>query len=206
MVTLGGNLQKYKKQKILASGKGFFPPPSFGSGRMVVKKKNGGNPSAPHYPSTARLCVCVCLRSPIRFFFKLHWVCLAVPGFFAAARSLSLVVALRLLLLRSTGSEVHRLSSCSTQAWLPPGMWHLSSPTRDQTRIPCIGRWILNHWTTREVPPVRFLTVDSKRGKQLFSYILQKQFKKITQRIFFPVSGCCSQNTKRWISYLYCFC
>ena len=26
-----------------------------------------------------------------------------------------------------------------------------SSQTRDQTRVPCIGRWILNHWTTREV-------------------------------------------------------
>jgi len=26
-----------------------------------------------------------------------------------------------------------------------------SSQTRDQTRVPCIGRQILNHWTTREV-------------------------------------------------------
>ena len=31
-------------------------------------------------------------------------------------------------------------------------MWDLSSPTRNRTRIPCIGRWILKHWTTREVP------------------------------------------------------
>ena len=31
-------------------------------------------------------------------------------------------------------------------------MWDLSSPTRDRTRVPCIGRWILDHWTTREVP------------------------------------------------------
>ena len=30
-------------------------------------------------------------------------------------------------------------------------MWHLSSLTRDQTRVPYIGRQILNHWTTREV-------------------------------------------------------
>ena len=34
----------------------------------------------------------------------------------------------------------------------PWGMWDLSSLTRDQTRTPCIGRWSLNHWTTREVP------------------------------------------------------
>ena len=34
----------------------------------------------------------------------------------------------------------------------PRGMWDLSSLTRDQTCTPCIGRWSLNHWTTREVP------------------------------------------------------
>ena len=26
-----------------------------------------------------------------------------------------------------------------------------SSPTRDWTHVPCIGRWTLNQWTTREV-------------------------------------------------------
>ena len=31
-------------------------------------------------------------------------------------------------------------------------MWDLSSQARDQTHVPCIGRWILNHWPTREVP------------------------------------------------------
>ena len=29
--------------------------------------------------------------------------------------------------------------------------WDLRSPTRDQTYIPCIGRWSLNHWTSRDV-------------------------------------------------------
>ena len=32
----------------------------------------------------------------------------------------------------------------------PQGMWDLSSPTRDETWVPCIGRQILNHWTTRK--------------------------------------------------------
>ena len=27
-----------------------------------------------------------------------------------------------------------------------------SSETKDQTDVPCIERWSLNHWTTREVP------------------------------------------------------
>ena len=30
------------------------------------------------------------------------------------------------------------------------GMWDLGSPARDQTHVPCIGRQILSHWTTRE--------------------------------------------------------
>ena len=33
-----------------------------------------------------------------------------------------------------------------------PGMWDPSSPTRDQTHIPFIGRQNLNRWTPREVP------------------------------------------------------
>ena len=49
-------------------------------------------------------------------------------------------------------------SCCEVRAqWL----WHMglvapwdveSSWTKDWTYAPCIGRWILNHWTTREVP------------------------------------------------------
>ena len=31
------------------------------------------------------------------------------------------------------------------------GMWDLSSVTSDQTHIPCIGKWIPNHWTTGEI-------------------------------------------------------
>ena len=30
---------------------------------------------------------------------------------------------------------------------------------RDQTHIPCIARWILKHWTTREAPVLSFLLV-----------------------------------------------
>ena len=32
-------------------------------------------------------------------------------------------------------------------------MWGLSSPTRDRTRVPCIGRQSLNHRAAGEVPP-----------------------------------------------------
>ena len=40
---------------------------------------------------------------------------------------------------------------CGGQASLPHGMWELSSPTRDQTYVLCIGRQIFNNWTTREI-------------------------------------------------------
>ena len=56
-----------------------------------------------------------------------------------------------LLFLRSTGSRHAGFSSCGTwaqQLWLMGlvALWHVgSSRTRDWTRAPCIGRWILNH-------------------------------------------------------------
>ena len=60
--------------------------------------------------------------------------------------------------LRHAGSLVkaRELSSCGARAYLPHCMWDLSSPTRDWTHVPCIGRWILYHWTTREVPVPAF--------------------------------------------------
>ena len=97
-------------------------------------------------------------------FFWLSWV-------FIAVRRLSLVVvsggysslqcmgfSLRWLLLWSTGSRHTGFSSCGTPAqylWLVGlvAPWHVgSSQTRDRTRVPCIGRQILNHCATREVP------------------------------------------------------
>ena len=57
-------------------------------------------------------------------------------------------------LLQCTGFSC---SSCGT--------WDLSSPTRDQTCIPCIGRWILNHWTTREVPRLLVMREKPKLGE-----------------------------------------
>ena len=41
-------------------------------------------------------------------------------------------------------------------------MWDLRSPTRDQTCIPCTGRWILNHWTAGDVPEILTLITPSQ--------------------------------------------
>ena len=37
-------------------------------------------------------------------------------------------------------------------------VYGLSSPDRDQAHVPFIGRWILNHWPTWEVPVVKLVT------------------------------------------------
>ena len=63
-----------------------------------------------------------------------------------------------LLLLRSMGSRRTGFSSCGIRAqqlWLAGLVvpWHVgSSRPRAQTHVPCIGRHILNHCATREVP------------------------------------------------------
>ena len=55
------------------------------------------------------------------------------------------------------GSRHAGFRSCGSQAlelWLTglvAPRYVGSSPTRDPTHVPCTGRWILNHWTTREV-------------------------------------------------------
>ena len=54
------------------------------------------------------------------------------------------------------GSRVRGLSSGSLRASLVATCGFscsvACSPTRDRTHVPCIGRWILNQWTTKEVP------------------------------------------------------
>ena len=52
--------------------------------------------------------------------------------------------------LRSCSSRAleHRLSKCGT--WLVAPRHVGSSQTRNQTRVPCIGRQILYHWASRK--------------------------------------------------------
>ena len=82
------------------------------------------------------------------------------------------------LLLRSMGSRHAGFSSCGMQAqqlWLMVSraqaqqLWRtglvalqhaVSSQTRAQTCVPCIGRWILNHCATREAPNGSVLRIN----------------------------------------------
>ena len=82
-----------------------------------------------------------------------------------------------LVLLRSMGSRHAGFGSCGTQAqqlWLAGSRvqaqqlwctglvapWHVgSSWTRARTRVPCIGRRILNHCATRETPSLCYFYI-----------------------------------------------
>ena len=89
-------------------------------------------------------------------YFCLCWVFAAAPGFlelWGAGFSLQW-----LLLLRSTVSGCRGFHSCGTRALGAQAqrLWaHLhscpkvvgSSQTRDETHVPCIGRWTPNHRT-----------------------------------------------------------
>lgn len=102
--------------------------------------------------------------------FKLHEIFVAVQGLSPVAVSKS-SSPLRspgftlpwLPLLWCMGSRSVGFSSCSTQArelWLLGFAAHLhaeSSQTRDQTHVPRIGRQILIHCITREVPEKELL-------------------------------------------------
>lgn len=71
----------------------------------------------------------------------------AVSGL-AASCGIFLGAALALWLCH-VGSRAHRLSSCSTRAQFLGGMWDLSYPTRDRSRVPCSARWICKHGDQR---------------------------------------------------------
>ena len=54
-------------------------------------------------------------------------------------------------------------------------MWDLSSTTRDRTRVPSIGKQILNHWTTSEVPWVPFFKARNIPSVLLCTYCVTRR-------------------------------
>ena len=97
--------------------------------------------------------------APGRWCFSLSFVYFWLCRVFIAAYGHALVVVSRgyspvavwwLLLLRSMGSRAHGLQWLWGTDSVAP--WHVgSSRARDRTCVLCIGMWILNCWTTREV-------------------------------------------------------
>ena len=59
------------------------------------------------------------------------------------------------------GARACDLPTCGTWAReLCHSLCDLSSPTRDWTHVPCIGRQILNHRTTREIPENPYILIQ----------------------------------------------
>ena len=55
-------------------------------------------------------------------------------------------------------------------------LWHMESPgTKDH--VPCIGRWILNHWTTQQVLTHTFcwITLDLLKRELLCSEKIEQK-------------------------------
>ena len=75
-------------------------------------------------------------------------------------------------------------------------IWDLSSPIGDQIRVPCIGRQILNHWNSSEVPSVEDFRLEPLALGH--SVIIRKS----------PVLFKCHCSPVQWASYspLYLSC
>ena len=73
-------------------------------------------------------------------------------------------------------------------------VWGLSSSTRDWTYVPCIARWILNHWTTKEGPQRKFLMHLGVSCSCLISMLILNHV--LPQRRLRMFSACCS--TPHW--------
>ena len=107
-----------------------------------------------------------------------------------------------LLLLWSTGSRHAGFSSCGAwaqQLWLAGSreqaqqLRHMglvalrhvgSSRTRDRTRVPSIGRWILNHCITRQVPAFSYDSYFNSR--ELLNSLYHIQNLRMKKRTDYP--------------------
>ena len=106
----------------------------------------------------------VCLIFPplafffLRFFnlFIFHWRIIALCWFLIFLQFFLMWTILKVFI-----EFVTILLLFSGFGFLAQGIWDVSSPTMDQTCTPCIGRWSLNHWTTREVPTLGFRQASS---------------------------------------------
>ena len=106
--------------------------------------------------------VMLALCNEFEVFFLLNsiyyfWLCLG----FVATRGLSLVAVHGLHTVVASLVAEHRLKAPGLQQLMYAGLAAprcvKSSHTRDQTSVSYIARWILNHWTTREILKYPFL-------------------------------------------------
>ena len=102
---------------------------------------------------------------------------------------------------RGSVAAAHRLESVALV-----GLWHVgSSLNRGGTHVPGIERWILNHWTTREVRGPRSYLLEvlgliSQRLRWGGSWLRNQPMRIIV--LSFNILVCCSQARWPWSSHL----
>lgn len=115
-------------------------------------------------------CVCHVCEQREHYSSSFRWGCLVVPRSFPTACLFVFVFLLLFICLAATCLQVGTqdlLLRCTDSLAASRGpsrqsqcagldcsarVWDLSSPTRGQTHVPYITRWILTSWTTTEVP------------------------------------------------------
>ena len=61
-----------------------------------------------------------------------------------------------------------------------------SSLSRDRTHVPCIGRWTLNNWITREVPKLHTSEILFKIVEKFTSVILMMMIATLLDVHYMP--------------------
>ena len=115
------------------------------------------------------MCVCVCVS------IYLSIMCVCVCVYLSIYLSIYIYIYIYFFFPQPLGLQ-------GTWAYLLHGMWDVSSPTRDGTNVPCVGRWILNHWSTRRVP-VLFSVLHRVTSLMLLVSITSNI--SVSNRIFF---------------------
>ena len=88
------------------------------------------------------LFLCICVWLP--------WALVAAQGLSCSWGERGLLAAAASLVVEQQALEHVSFVSCGATGLVTP--WHVgSSQTGDRTCVLCVGRWILNRWTTREV-------------------------------------------------------
>ena len=80
--------------------------------------------------------------------------------------------------------QVHGIQSLQHTGLVVP--WHTgSSWARDQTRVPCIGRQIPNHWTTKDFP-VYFVIDFISYSSFIFTVKLSRKYREFPYTVNIP--------------------
>ena len=124
------------------------------SSHFPLPSAQQSDPVEPHIAQNSKSTRKYWIRWSLSFLIFSYFCCFQFGGRGVAVLGLPLQPSAlwwcaRACLLLSTDSTALKLSSCSSQALKL--YVDLSSLRRDWTHISCIGRWILNHWITREV-------------------------------------------------------